>query len=293
MPRQHELESFWRLCFERPLKVQGRVFSGLFNAVSDVEALLWLHYGFELGLYPKTEAQVILFSNRSRLVAALETVREAGIERFFPPVLSTFLGELSRSGALFDIRYTDRLSSDLVNTIVLDMLFHEVARACSNPLSSVFSDLLTFGTDDEWHIMMQQDASPDQVLSGTGKEVDLVSAGYFAVLDHMGAMDELLQYCGDELTADRPALRDSQGDQTFLVLGERTRSIHAWRVKLDDPVIQRRFNGLTNKLREQLASDKELRSMGFDSDSLLTVIQTVGARWFGDYSFAPRRRSAA
>jgi len=293
MSRQHELASFWRLCFERSPRAHEHVFSDLFNAASDVEALLWLHYGVELDLYPPMNAQAILEPNRGRLIRALEMVMGSAVAQFFPPALATFLGESVRLGGVFDIRYTDRMASDLVNTVVLDMLFHEVARACSNQLSSVFSDLMTFGTDDEWQGLMQQNANPEHVLNGTGEKVDILSAGYFASLDHMGAMNELLQYCGDESTADRPALRDSQGDQTFLMVGERIRSIHAWRVKLDDPTIRKRFISLTNRLSTQLESDPELRSSGFNSDNFFSIIQSLSATWIGDYGFTLGRLRAA
>jgi kumamolisin len=289
VPRQHELTSFWRICFDRPLNVQEHVFSDLFNAVSDVEAFLWLHYGIELALYPQVEAQIIFQSDRSRLLRALEVVIKAGVGRFFPPALYTFLGEAFRSEAIFDIRHAGRLASDPVNTIVFDMLFHEIARTCSNPLFSAFSDLITFGTDDEWRMLIKQNADPDQVLSGTGKKVDILSAGYFAALDHMGAMDELVRYCADELMGDGAA---SSSDQAILMLRERIRSIHSWRVKLDDPIIRRRFISVTDKLRKQLDSDRELTSVGFESDSLLTVIASLGANWLGDDSFscaAPNR----
>jgi hypothetical protein len=326
VPRQHELASFWQLCFDRPQQAQGHVFSNTFNAASDVEALLWLHYGVELGLYPQVDAQVIFRSNKDRLLRALKAVTGSYLAMFFPPALPTFLGEFSRSadfdrsippavsadldglmppemyvrlgglppfGSVFDLRYADRLAGDLLNTVALDMLFHEVARAFSNPSCSVFSDLITFGTNGEWQELMEQNANPDLVLSGSGEKVNVLSAGYFAMVDHMGAMDELLTYCGDELTADGPALRDSQGDQTFLVLGERTRSIHGWRVKLDHPGIKGRFSSLTRKLKEQLDSDSDLMWMGFDSASLLDVVESLSARWLGDYSSSQRREGAA
>ncbi len=159
------------------------------------------------------------------------------------------------------------------------MLFHEVARTFSNPVISVFSDLITFGSDDEWQELMAQKANPEKVLSGTGEKIDILSAGYFAALDDMGAMNELLQYCADEVVDDRPTLRDSQGEQTFVMLAERTRSIHVWRVKLDDPIVKTRFIRLTNKIREQLDSDSELRSMDFDADTLLMVVDSLGANW--------------
>jgi hypothetical protein len=293
MPRQHELESFWSRCFERPTNAHGHIYSDAFNAASDVEAMLWLHYGVELSLYSQIEAQDIFESNRNRLLHSMQVVMGGTIQGFFPPVLSTLMGESSRSGAIFDVRYTDRLSSDVVNTVALGMLFNEVARACSNPVSSVFSDLITFGLEDEWRALMEQDVNPEQILRGEGEKVDIVVAGYFASLDHMGAMDELLQYCSDELAADSPALRDSQGDQTFLMLGDRTRSIHAWRLKLDDPVTQNRFTDLTNKLGTLLESDIELGPMGFNSENLFSVVQSLGARWLGDYGFTLRGLRAA
>ena len=68
------------------------------------------------------------------------------------------------------------------NLDVLDMLFHEVARAYGNLSSSVFSDLITFGADSEWQELMQQNPVLERMLSNTGEKVDILCAGYFAAL---------------------------------------------------------------------------------------------------------------
>ena len=87
-----------------------------------------------------------------------------------------------RAGDVFGIRYTDSLASDLIAPVVLDMLFHEVARAYGNLSSSVFSDLITFGADSEWQELMQQNPVLERMLSNTGEKVDILCAGYFAAL---------------------------------------------------------------------------------------------------------------
>ena len=129
------------------------------------------------------------------------------------------------------------------------------------------------------------------MLSNGGKEIDALYSGYFASLDHMGAMADLLECCKDESQSEHQAVHDSQSDQTALQLGRRIRSIHMWRVDLADPNVKGRFTDLTFKLMAQLDSDEELESLGFNSYSLLTRVESLCACWTGADGFSLNRLS--
>jgi hypothetical protein len=168
MPWQHELDSFWQFAFERPRELRGRKFSSSFNALADVEAFLWVHYGVELGVYAKNEAEKIYGPVRAALINAVEQVKKSTIVNCFPQRLVTFLDKTALKDSIFEAHYADRLDVRLTNPVVTTLLFHEVARACNNPLISNFSDVLTFGENAEWSTMLKRSVDVAAVLSGAG-----------------------------------------------------------------------------------------------------------------------------
>jgi len=289
MQRQHKLERFWRSCFERPNSVEGNVLSNQFNAAADIEAVLWLHYGVEAGFFSKSEAESVLQRNRERVLPSLNV----GASTVFSPRLSKWLPNVARVESVLDIEYADRLAPDLLNATVLEMLFNEMGRISTNSVALLFSDSITFATDSAWRELMAQNVNPDRILAGTGTKIDLVCAGYFATLDHMAALDELLQYCADEFGGAGPTLRDAQGEQTYRVIGDRVRLIHLWRLKLDDRAVRDRFLSLTYMLQKRFDTDPELKSMGCDSDGFLRIVDLLSKGWLGDYGFSMLTKFAA
>ena len=284
MQLQRELESFWQLSFLRQRGTEWCQTSSAFDAFADVEAMLWLHYGVELGFFSRDDSMDILRAHRVRLNGAVDHVKRFTTANYFSDKVLAFL-EQSFKNDMFAVRYADRLDAKLANPITTGLLFHEIARSSCDPRMSTFSDLITFGDDDKWMAALEQGVDPNHVLSGTGTKTDLLCAGYLAVLEHMGALDELLRYCAQESIGEAPAGRGFQSDHTYIVMDGRVRSIHVWRAKLNDPVVKTRFLELTNKVIHELEADGELMNMGFDCGSFVARIELLVGAWLGDTSF--------
>jgi hypothetical protein len=168
----------------------------------------------------------------------------------------------------------------------MGMLFHEVAHANSNPVYCLFSGLITFAEESEWQNVLSANVDPNQLMTNSGSEASLLCSGFFASLDHIGAVSELVDYSADESRGDYPAARESQADHTFLNLRDRIRSMHLWRLNLEDRGARERFLSLTYKIRGALALDQELRSINFDPGIFLNRVEALCADWLGNHSIS-------
>ena len=286
---QPEAESFWRLCFRRPTEVLGRPLSQHLNSLADIEALLWLHFGVELGLYSSDIANLIVSSNRKRLSSSSRAVRKLGVSHFFSSEVRTFLDQARELTSISDIRYTSRLAKDLVNPLSLGMLFHEIAESFNDPVLLLFTDLITFEGDDTWNRLVETDPNPENIIKNEGEPKDLLFSGFLAFLEHMNSARELLLYCHDE----------SASDHARFELTHRLRSIHMWRLNLAEADVKNRFTQLTSEFLLQLNWDPELEYLDFDSAELVKRIEWICASWTGADSFPlglhperpPRRRT--
>jgi hypothetical protein len=302
MPSQHELESFCQVSLMRPEGARGRRLSESVTAFADVETILWLHYGVELGFFPAEGAMATLRVERERFFHALEVARNSTLWRSLRPGVRSFLenawpafraNDEDLLGSLLATRYTDESLRDLLSPLAIGMLFHEIARAHADVSFLLLSDLMTFALDQEWGTVIAEDINPDRLSMNSGSIPDAACAGYFFALDHMGALSELIGYSADESRGEHPAPRESQLDHTFMKLGDRVRSIHLWRLNLEDHAIKDRFLDLTYKVQGELADDPELNSARFDSGAFLGRVESLCADWLGNDSISLRRNRAA
>jgi hypothetical protein len=289
MPRQHELDSFWGYVSGARLNPHGHPLSPNFVVLANVEAFLWLHYGVEVGLFQETEAQTIVLAEMIRAGRWSGSVKGAGLSDQFPPRLRSFLEDAQQyvgleddlaAARLLGLRYADTLARDLVNPIAFKMLFDEIAQACDNSELALFSDLITFSPESEWHRVLAGGIDPNRMIDGTGGTCEHLCSGYFAAMNHIGALDELIYLCAEESETDRR--QDFQTDYTLSLLYDRVRSMHLWRLNLREPSVRRRFEGLTYMIGNLLSSDRELASMQFDSAEFLSRVEFLCTNWLGD-----------
>jgi hypothetical protein len=272
---QHELRSFWQLCFQRPTHVDNHLLSPQMNSLADIEALLWLHFGVELGIYPSEAADAIIRDSRQQLSASSRDVRRLGVSRFFSSEVRQFLDQARELSSVSDIRYTTRLAKNLVNPLSLGLLFREISASTSDPLLLLFTDLITFEDESKWSNLLHVDPNPDNIIRRRGDLSDLLFAGFLGFLDHMNSTRELVQYCQEE----------SVSDHARFELTHRLRSIHMWRLDLSDVIVKDRFTQLTGEYLLQLNWDEELEYLDFDTGELVKRIEWICAGWTGADSF--------
>lgn len=270
--------------------------------LGNVEALLWLHYGVELGLFPEAYARSAILADRDGISDCLVALDDRSTNRYFPARVQSFLGEARSilnhgdelAAEFFQIRYAEGLRQDLVSTIAAEMVFHEIARASGMPEYRQFTELITFSSEDKWSALITADVSPDRILEQGNQPSDHLYAGYFAALDHMGFLGELLEHCADVSGTDSGAARGVQTDHTLLTMADRVRSMRLWRLDLDDPHTRGRFVDLTYAVKDKLDADAELSSVQFDSAAFLSRVETLCAGWLGKHTVAfPRLRPSA
>jgi hypothetical protein len=272
---QRDLQSFWQLCFERPVYVDTHKLSPQLNSLADIEALLWLHFGVELGIFSSDGADATIRASRQRLSTSGKDVRRLGVSHFFASEVRNFLDQARELTSISDIRYTTRLAKNLVNSLPLGILFREIAASTREPLLLLFTDLITFEDEDKWNDLLRVDPDPDNVIKGEGNTSDLLFAGYLRFLDHMNWTRELLQYCHEE----------SSSEHARFELTRRLRAIHMWRLNLVDAEVKTRFRQLTSEFLLQLNWDEDLEYLDFDTREVVNRIEWICADWTGADAF--------
>src|SRR5207249_1120676 len=109
-------------------EVVGHKLSDDLMSLADFEGVLWLHYGFELGIFSGQEADFAFCWYGERLLKSLERVGQLNSSRFFPSEIQIFLDQTLRHFAVSPVNYADKLSTRTFNPEVPAMMFREVAR---------------------------------------------------------------------------------------------------------------------------------------------------------------------
>jgi len=100
-----------------------------FEAMADVESLLWLQLAVELGVFPAKEADGLFDRFGQRILYSIGYVEAAGLWRSFDSMQQTFCFLAPMPGFSFELPvYPNRLSSKLFDQTLLLMVLHEVSR---------------------------------------------------------------------------------------------------------------------------------------------------------------------
>jgi hypothetical protein len=244
-----------------------------FHAAADVEAILWLHLGNELGLFDDKDAQRIWKNFRPQFTKSLKYVNKLGISRFFPNEVRIFLTQLHRSSSISQARYAQRLSTELIDRRGLEMLLHEIGGQFRD---ATLTRYIVFDTPAEWKGHFEEEPDPNVILNANSLfAMDALFAGYLRFIEHMGAIEQLFRQM--EATA--------ESNFSALEVERRIRAIHNWRLDLRNNDTRKRFVHLTATFLDNVAYDNELAGLGFDVSSLLARIEFLCADWSGDSQF--------
>jgi hypothetical protein len=231
-----------------------------FQSVADVEAVLWLHLGNELGLFDDEDAERVWNEFRPRFTNAMKYVKDHGISRFFSEEVRIFLAQLERTDSVSSARYGQRLSPELIDTRGLEMLFHEIGRQFRDPTLTLH---IVFDTPAEWEGHFDEEPNADAILSADSAGVmNVLFAGYLRFIEHMGTMGEFFRQMEDS----------AESNFAPLEVERRIRAIHNWRLDLHNDVTRTRFVHLTATLLRNVVHDDELADLRFDASSLLARI---------------------
>jgi len=244
-----------------------------FHALADIQATLWLHLGNELGMFDDEDSGRVWNNLREQFAGALQYLGRAGISRFFPDEVRAFIGQLQRADSIASARYAQRLSTRIIDTRGLEMLFHEVGAQFRD---ATLTQHVVFDTEAEWEDHFEEEPNADAILNGgatTG--MSAVFAGYLRFIEHMGAMAQFFRQLEEGAESNFSALETER----------RIRAIHNWRLDLHDTDTRARFVHLTATFLRNVAYDDELAGLGFDPSSLLARIEFLCADWTGDSQF--------
>jgi hypothetical protein len=244
-----------------------------FHAVADVEAMLWLHLGNELGLFDDEDAGRIWNDFRPQFTKSLQYVDKLGVSRFFPDEVRIFLTQLERTDSISSARYAQRLSTKLINTRGLELLIHEIGEEFRD---ATLTQYIVFDTPAEWEDHFEAEPDADLILKADSLvAMNALFAGYLRFIEHMGSIGQFF----------RQMEQAAESNFSAFEVERRIRAIHNWRLDLHDNDARTRFVHLTATFLRNVAYDDELASLGFDVPTLLARIEFLCAEWTGDSQF--------
>jgi len=240
-----------------------------FEAMADVESIMLLQLGVELGLFPGAEAENLLKKHGERFFASLKYVETHSLSQVFGSELQ-ILSSGMRTRGLSYVPHPKKLSPDLFDSAVLEMLIHQIGRDFRD---NDFTITVSFEPSEGWERHLKGKLRPDVILCNkVTRDINLVIEQYLAFLEHAGGLSDLWGCLEEGPTP--PYARDE--------LRRRFRAMHGWRLDLHQREVRKRFERITAIFVRALNSDEELEKIGFDTAHAVARIERLCQDWSGD-----------
>jgi len=230
-----------------------------FVEMADLESLMLLQLGTEIGIFPIPEAERLLRARRSRFLGALKYLDRLQFAQDFRSIVQVLTVGLRAPEASFT-EHPDRLSPDLFGREILGILFHELTRLFRK---GYFTSAVSFFSPNQWGKALGGKLDPDSILRKkklTG--INGLISDFLEFLGHAASLDELWDCIENS----------SENNYAFGQLRRRVRAVHGWRMDLHEHETKQRFETLTGILASAVDADEELASIGFEVTDLLTRI---------------------
>lgn len=266
-----------------------------------MEALLWLHMGTEVGVFPESASRD--FYDRSLLKGFFESLlstdenERAGMERGklyvahskesramrleLPRYAGVLLESAMRGEEIFG-RERLNLKDPLAMRGLFQTLLLLYTRFAGSAAARSLTYSLSFATREEWNEFSAAEIRPDEVVraewSGSGRGPALVIAGYLSFWGYGARCEEAIARSGV-----RASMRESAGifEEDAFRLKQRLAEILSWRINLRSDEVFKRFEEVRSGVER--AVKKESRKEGVDPAagdricaSIKSAFKTIG-----------------
>jgi hypothetical protein len=264
----HELEMFSKQC------LSSASLGDDFAVAANLEALLWLHLGVELEIFPGKETAQVWEAKLDSFQASFDQMQRSRAAVCFSRETRDFLKKAIRARSLQFVTHPKRLNKQLFDPFIIEMLFHQIGCCFENELMSEFSAGIAFEQEYLWRTWLRLAVNTASLVEHKPKnKTDRIYAGYLGMLEHMGALRDIFNYVDAEI----------ESNYALAELKQRIRNMHSWRLNLADEEVKGRFLHLTAEFKSELEFDPDLGAMDFNA--LLARIQELCANWLGVDSF--------
>jgi len=240
-----------------------------FDAMADVELMMWLQLGAELGVFEVPAAEQMFREHRVGLLESLSYVeRTKNYSKLFRGEVDIFANQIRTRGIPF-VEHPDRLSHNLFVSGSTEILFHEVGRSFRDGDMTAWFD---FVSAQEFREQLKEKPDPEAFLRGDIlRGTDLVLNEYLEFLRHAGGLLQLWEYLGSV----------SESSYAISTLRQRVSAMHNWRLDLLRMEVRERFDEVTEILIEGVTADPQLHGLGIEASELLPQIEAVCSSWNG------------
>jgi hypothetical protein len=259
---------------QRP--VQIAIAPRRFGAMADVECMMWLQLGIELGMFGAQDAEATFKKHKKKWLASLSYVEKVKTSKFFRGEAEVFSYQVRAHGIPL-AEHPNRLSAGLFVDGSTEMLFHEVGRGFRD---GVLTMCLVFASPQEFRRQLKGKPNPDALLRNKSlRGTNLLLSKYLRFLNHAGALQQLWEYLDWA----------SESNYAVSTLRERVRAMHNWCLDLQGAGVRERFDEVTAILVEGVKADKQLQDLGLGASEVLGRIEALCSSWNGDDSLSVDR----
>lgn len=237
--------------------------------MADVEALMWLQLGVELGIFFQDEAEYTFAAHQRRLLSSLNYVEKGKkMPRLFKREIDLLVKQVKSNGTPF-VEHPRRLRANLFVSGFGEMLLHEIGRCFRD---GTLTMCLVLASRREFQRLKMGKLDPKVILRAKslhGK--NLLTLNYLAFLGHAASLDQLWEFL-DSVSANNYA---------SFSLKQRVRAIHCWRLDLSENQVRDRFDELTSIFLKSVGEDRQIRKLGLHEAEILAKIETLRLSWEG------------
>jgi hypothetical protein len=268
----HELDTFAAQFLGPSAESQSEMLgdtSEQFEAMADIEAVMWLQVSVELGVLPPKEADELLDRHAARIFNSFHYVNLVGLSHLFAEFSLFESGLAGTALSVASFVHPNQLSPNLFDKDMLLMVLHEVGRTFRS--GALTTDISLSSWD--WDRCLDRSPDPDVILDSKNLEgINRLIDSYLAFLDHAGNLREFWEHLDP----------DDSGGYGIFELQRRIRAMHNWRLNLFDDNVKERFESLTANFIRGLAQDTELQELRFDVAALRDRVEALCRSWSGD-----------
>jgi hypothetical protein len=269
---QYELRRFERDYFDtggslREIAIAPRRFA----AMADVESMMWLQLGVELGMFDAKAAEDTFKQHEHKFLESLNYLEKVKKLKVFGTEAHILSGQVRAHEFPF-AEHPNPFSAKLFVSGSIEMLFHEVGRSFRE---GVLTMCFVFASPKEFRQRLNGEPDPNTILRGENlRGIDLLLSKYLGFLEHAGAIQELWEYLHSV----------SRSDYAMSSLQQRVRAMHNWRLDLRTPKVRQRFDKVTGILVKELEADKQFQDLSLEAAELFRKIEDLCASWNGEDS---------
>ncbi|HEY3974935.1 MAG TPA: hypothetical protein VGM18_18150 [Candidatus Sulfotelmatobacter sp.] len=240
-----------------------------FDAMVDVEAMMWLQLGAELEIFRQSDVRELFEKHRDRLLGSMKYLERVKVSKLFRGEAEILSKHIGTEGIPF-MGHPLQVNPQLFDSSLVLMLFHEVGRCFR---TGDLTMCLAYSSSGKFQRYVREKWSPEAILRGKHLSgLNLLISQCLGFLGHAGSLEELWGYMASVC----------ESNYALTQLQTRVRAAHNWRLDLHDPKVLERFESFARLLVQRADEDDALVRMGFNSADLAAEIEVLCDSWCGN-----------